>query len=100
MFAPKFDTSFIVKEHETFHDDGVAFEEYLVSTLQSGTKYGFGKVAPSQQPAAYDGSRIQTLIDAFADPLATHVCSYTLHSPEIASNHLATVDAGDHIHRT
>ena len=73
MYAPKFDTSFIVAEHETFHDASVAFEEYLVSTLPSGAKYGFSKTAPQHEQVAYDGKKVQELIDALAEPLATHV---------------------------
>ena len=78
MFAPKFDTSYIVAEHETFHAASVAFEEYLISTLPAGAKYGFGKVAPEHEQVPYDGNKVQELIDAFAEPLATHV--RTLHS--------------------
>lgn len=73
MFAPKFDTTFIVAEHDTFHDGIIALESYLVSTLSPGTKYGFGKAAPMQQATAYDGAKSRSLIDAFADPLAIHV---------------------------
>lgn len=73
MFAPKFDTSFIVAEHETFHEGLVAFEEYLVSALPSGTKYGFDKTAPEHEQVSYEGQKVQELIDAFAEPLCTHV---------------------------
>lgn len=73
MFNPKFDTSFIVAEHASFHDGSVAFEQYLVSTLPEGAKYGFGKTAPAHERRAYDGAKVQSLIDAFATPLATHV---------------------------
>ncbi|KIP12147.1 hypothetical protein PHLGIDRAFT_17748 [Phlebiopsis gigantea 11061_1 CR5-6] len=73
MFAPKFDTSFIVAEHEGFHDGTVALEEYLISTLPSGAKYGFGKTAPDHSQVAYDGAKVRALIDAFAETLATHL---------------------------
>lgn len=73
MYNPKFDTSFIVAEHATFHDGSVAFEDYLVSTLPAGAKYGFGKTAPAHEQAPYDGARVRELIDAFAAPLATHL---------------------------
>ena len=76
MFSPKFDTSFIVAEHEGFHDGTVALEEYLISTLPSGAKYGFGKVAPDHSQAPYDGAKVRSLIDAFAEILATHVGVY------------------------
>jgi hypothetical protein len=73
LFAPKFDTSFIVAEHETFHAASVAFEEYLVSTIAPGAKYGINKVAPPHDQVPYDGKKVQELIDAFAEPLATHL---------------------------
>lgn len=73
MYNPKFDTSFIVAEHASFHDGSVAFEEYLISTLPAGAKYGFGKTAPDHEQVAYDGAKVQQLIDAFVEPLATHV---------------------------
>ena len=73
MYAPKFDTSFIVAEHESFHAGTTALEEYLVSTLPSGAKYGFGKSASTHDKIAYDGDKVRSLVDAFAEPLATHV---------------------------
>lgn len=73
MFNPKFDTSQIVAEHETFHAAAVAFEEYLISTLPAGTTYGFGKTAPAHEQVPYDGAKVQSLINAFVDPLTAHV---------------------------
>lgn len=73
MFNPKFDTSFIVAEHEGFHAGTIALEEYLVSTLPAGAKYGFGKTAPAHEQVAYDGAKVQELINAFVETLATHV---------------------------
>ncbi|GJE89575.1 hypothetical protein PsYK624_056790 [Phanerochaete sordida] len=73
MFAPTFDTSFIVAEHETFHDGAVAFEEYLVATLPAGATYGFGKTAPAHEQQPYSGLKVRELIDAFAAPLAKHL---------------------------
>lgn len=79
MFNPKFDTSFIVAEHAAFQAGAEIFEEYLVSTLPSGSKYGFGQTAPEHERQAYDGASLQSLIDVFAAPLATHV--NTAHTP-------------------
>ncbi|KAJ3557532.1 hypothetical protein NM688_g1426 [Phlebia brevispora] len=73
MFEPKFDTSHIVAEHKTFHAGAVAFEEYLVSTLPAGTQYGFGKSTPAHEQATYDGTKVQTLIEMFAEPLVQHL---------------------------
>lgn len=73
MFEPKFDTSFIVAEHETFTAGTIALEEYLISTLPSGAKYGFGKTAPTHSTVVYDGNKVRSLIDAFSEPLATHL---------------------------
>lgn len=75
MYAPKFDTSFIVAEHESFHEGTVALEEYLISTLPANAKYGFGKSAGPHDQVAYDGGKVRSLIDAFAETLATHVSS-------------------------
>lgn len=77
MYAPKFDTSFIVAEHESFHAGTVAFEAYLVSALPTGAKYGFGKTASAHKQALYDGDKVRSLIDAFAELLATHVSTST-----------------------
>ena len=73
MFAPKFDTSFIVAEHETFHDGTVAFEEYLISILPSGATYGFSKTTAEHKQESYNGEKVRSLIDAFAEPLVKHV---------------------------
>ena len=86
MFSPKFDTSQIIAEHKTFHDGAAAFEEYLVSTLPAGAKYGFDKVAPAHERVEYDGAKVRSLIDAFAAPLAAHVGFDTLNSPQILTD--------------
>ncbi|KAJ3478350.1 hypothetical protein NLI96_g9818 [Meripilus lineatus] len=73
LFNPKFDTSFIVAEHESFSSDVNNFEDYLVSCLPAGTKYGFGKMAETREQIEFDGDRTRSLIDAFAGPLVTHL---------------------------
>lgn len=74
MFEPKFDSSLIVAEHETFHAAVIAFEEYLESALPSGASYGYDKTTPEHEQVPYDGQKVQTLIAAFAKTLSAHVC--------------------------
>ncbi|KAI0076837.1 hypothetical protein K474DRAFT_1662382 [Panus rudis PR-1116 ss-1] len=73
MFNLKFDTSYIVAEHKTF-DNGVhVFEQYLMSCLPTGAKYGFNKVVEAHEQQSYDGEQLRQIIDTFAKDLATHL---------------------------
>lgn len=84
MYSHKHDLRLsITVEHEAFHGGLVALEEYFVSCLPPGTAYGFGdKVAPPHEQAVYEGGKIQTIIDTFAEPMALHV-SMTISSLSI-----------------
>lgn len=73
MFNPKFDTSFVEEEHSTFTPGLEKLESYLISCLPSGMKYGLGSVAELHGQQAYDGAKVCTLIDEFADDLCKHV---------------------------
>ena len=74
MFDPtKLDTSMIVGEHASFTSGIEALEEYLVSRLPSGAKYGLGKVSSQQEQQAFDGKHALSLIDAFVNEFVAHV---------------------------
>lgn len=73
LFEPKFSTAFIVAEHEAFNADLEAFEDYLISCLPTGAKYGYGKRAAAHEQREFNGAHMCSLVDAFAGPLAIHV---------------------------
>lgn len=73
LFNPKFDTASIVAEHATFTKGMHDFEEYLVSCLPEGEKWGYGQVAGPHEQRPYDGQKLRDLVDAFVDPLTKHV---------------------------
>lgn len=80
MFEPKLDTRFVQEEHDAFQDGVAAFEGYLVACLPPGHAYGLDKTAPADQtPEAFDGARLQKLIDDFAPPLSTHLVNEVTH---------------------
>ena len=74
MYNSKLDTSVIVAEHASFTGGLNTFEEYLVSCLPSGAKYGLGKVVGQQEQQAFDGAHACALIDAFVHEFTSHVC--------------------------
>ncbi|TCD67486.1 hypothetical protein EIP91_012347 [Steccherinum ochraceum] len=73
MFAPKFDPSLIKQEHEAFTAGFNEMQEYLISCLPTGAKYGYDQIAPEHQQQSFDAQRLLTLIDSFAHELATHL---------------------------
>ncbi len=73
LFKPKFDTDFIIAEHEAFSADLEAFENYLISCLPAGAKYGYGKRAAPHEQQEFNGAHACSLVDAFAGSLAIHV---------------------------
>ncbi|KAF7800198.1 hypothetical protein EIP86_011445 [Pleurotus ostreatoroseus] len=74
MLSHKYDLRTVIStEHEAFHGGLHALHDYLVSCLPSGTTYGFGdKVAPLHEQAVYDGEKLRSLVDTFAEPMADH----------------------------
>jgi len=50
-----------------------SFEQYLVSCLPSGEKWGYDQVARPHDQQPYDGERLRALVDAFIEPLTTHI---------------------------
>ncbi|KAH8092216.1 hypothetical protein BXZ70DRAFT_464504 [Cristinia sonorae] len=73
MFSHKFDTSFVEQEHSTFTPGLEALDSYLVSCLPTGAPYGLGEVAGEHEQQKYDGSRVISIIDSFAEPLCKHL---------------------------
>ncbi|THH13489.1 hypothetical protein EUX98_g9720 [Antrodiella citrinella] len=63
MFTHKYDTSFIVAEHEGFSAALTEMEEYLISCLPSGAPHGYGKVAPIHEQQVFNASYLLSLID-------------------------------------
>lgn len=74
MYEPKVDTSFVQEEHDSFEKGLSKFEDYLMSCLPPKHGYGLDKCTPeAQEAAAFDGIKLQGLIDLFAQPLSEHV---------------------------
>ncbi|THH33337.1 hypothetical protein EUX98_g823 [Antrodiella citrinella] len=73
MFTHKYDTSFIVAEHEGFSAALTEMEEYLISCLPSGAPHGYGKVAPLHEQQAFNASHLLSLIDKICEPLSSHL---------------------------
>lgn len=100
MFSPKFDAAFgvIVEEHEAFSAGLSEMEEYLVSCLPQGAKYGFDKTAQAHEQHAYIGTKLCAIIDKFANELATHVSLFILCIHILPSLHSQLVQEIDYLH--
>jgi len=73
MFSPKFDTSFAETEHGTFTPGLDELQDYLVSCLPSGAKYGTGDIAKPHNQQTYDGAHVCEVIDGFTEDLCKHL---------------------------
>ncbi|KAH8092228.1 hypothetical protein BXZ70DRAFT_1010923 [Cristinia sonorae] len=73
MLSPKFDSSFVKDEHETFIPQIEALQEYLVSCLPSDAPYGHDSFAGTHEQQEYVGTRVLALIDAFVEDLCKHL---------------------------
>ncbi|KAH8092217.1 hypothetical protein BXZ70DRAFT_951794 [Cristinia sonorae] len=85
MFTHKYDTSFIVAEHETFTAAVHEMEEYLISCLPSGEKHGYGRIAPQHAQQEFSATHLQAVIDKAAGPLSSHLLQEVtyLHSDKL-----------------
>ncbi|KAG6910787.1 hypothetical protein DXG01_007675 [Tephrocybe rancida] len=73
LFAPKYNTEAIIAEHGMFQAGVDALKAYLVSCLPPQTPWGYGQVTGAQEQQTFDGSHLQTLVDAFVSELTLHL---------------------------
>lgn len=76
MLEPEFKTN-VLDEHAAFHKGLVDLDDYLTAVLgvKQGKLYGEIIPDPEKKRLPYEGTKLKRYLDAFADPLFTHVSS-------------------------
>jgi len=79
MFPSKFESETILKEHEAFHQGVLRTEEYLVSCLPIGEKWGHGKTVAlsetrkNKDVVSFDGEYLRQILESYVVPLLDHL---------------------------
>jgi hypothetical protein len=88
MFPTKFNIQSIIDEHEAFHEGLIKMEEYLLSCLPIGEKWGIENAVvalsdtrKTKDLVPFDGEQLRTILESFVQPLINHVCHS---SPKLA----------------
>lgn len=95
MLEPEFKTN-VLEEHAAFHKGLHDLEDYTTAVLgvKAGKLYGQVIPDPEKQRVPYDGAKLKRYLEAFVDPLFTHVSTTAFHS-EGANKYLCSVKPRD-----
>jgi len=79
MFPSKFESETILREHEAFHQGILTTEEYLVSCLPIGEKWGLGKTVAlsetrkNKDVVSFDGEYLRKILEGYVVSLLDHL---------------------------